>query len=147
MNGGDAAGILRGQRRDYRGAIDAKRGEGLEIRLNAGAAARIRAGNGDGNRGHDRPRRASALSTTARRFCAAFPGSGASESAEITATPSAPAAITSAALLSLMPAMAQIGHFGSRARIACTIARKPARPIGVAVLSLEVVPYTPPIAT
>src|SRR5262245_64140092 len=35
--------------------------------LDACPAARIRARNGDGDRGHDRPRRASAPSTTARR--------------------------------------------------------------------------------
>ena len=65
---------------------------------------------------HDRPRRASAPSTTPRKSCAAVPGSAASDSAEITATPSAPAAITSAALPAVMPAMAQIGNSGSRAR-------------------------------
>jgi len=44
-----------------------------------------------------------------------------------------------AALPSLIPAMAQIGKSFARVRIACTIARKPATPIGGAVLSLEVV--------
>src|SRR5664279_2045071 len=108
--------------------------------MNAGAAARIRAGYGDGNRGHGLPRRASAASTTARRLVAATVGSAAKDSAEITDTPSQPAAITSAALLSLMPAMAQIGNFASRPRIACTTARRPSMPIGALASSLEVVP-------
>ena len=59
-DGGDFLGVLRGQRGDDGGAIDAERGEGLEIGLDAGAAARIRAGDGDGDRGHARPRCASA---------------------------------------------------------------------------------------
>ena len=48
--------------------------------------------------GHRRPRSASAASTTARNSRAAACGSGASDSAEITDTPSAPAPITAAAL-------------------------------------------------
>ena len=46
----------------------------------------------------------------ARSSRAAALGSGASDSAEITATPSAPAAMTSAALLASMPAMPQVGR-------------------------------------
>src|ERR1019366_7315368 len=112
---GNALRVLRGQRGDDGRTIDAERGEGLQVRLDAGATARIRACDGDGNRGHDRPRRSSAPSTTARRSCAAFAGSPASESAEMTATPSAPAAITSAVLPALMPEMAQIGNWALRA--------------------------------
>ena len=43
MNGADAHRVLRGQRGNNRGAIDAKRGEGLQISLDAGSAGRIRA--------------------------------------------------------------------------------------------------------
>ena len=39
VNGGDALRVLRGQRGDHRGAIDAERAEGFEIGLDAGAAA------------------------------------------------------------------------------------------------------------
>ena len=39
-----------------------------------------------------------------------------------------------------MPAMAQIGNFGSRARIAAAMSRKPSMPIGADVLSFDVVP-------
>ena len=39
--------VLRGQRRDHGGAIDAERGKGLQVGLDAGAAGRIRAGNGE----------------------------------------------------------------------------------------------------
>ena len=55
VDAGDALGVLRGQRRDHRGAIDAERGEGLQVGLDAGAAAGIRAGDGDGDRGHAPP--------------------------------------------------------------------------------------------
>src|SRR5262245_23932061 len=147
VDGAHTPGVLGGQRRDDRSSIDAERRESLEIGLDARAAARIRTRNGNGDRGHGRSRRASAPSTTARKFCAATAGSGASESADITATPSAPAAMTSAALSELMPAMAQIGNFGCRARTMSTMARRPLMPIGGAVLSFDVVPYTPPTAT
>ena len=50
VDAGDALGVLRGQRGDDAGAIDAERGEGLQVGLDAGAAAGIRAGNGDGDR-------------------------------------------------------------------------------------------------
>ena len=59
---------------------------------------------------HAAPRCASARSTMPRSSCAAAFGSGASDRAEITATPSAPAAITSAALEPSIPAIAAIGH-------------------------------------
>ena len=39
VDGAHAERVLRGQRRDRAGAIDAERGEGLEVGLNAGAAA------------------------------------------------------------------------------------------------------------
>src|SRR5580700_1302894 len=44
-------GVLRGQRRDYSRAINAKRRERFQIRRNAGAAARIEARDGDGDGG------------------------------------------------------------------------------------------------
>ena len=66
-----------------------------------------------GDRGHRPPSaRASAPSTTRAQVARRLGRSRrASDSAEITATPSAPAAITSAALAASMPAMAQIGKF------------------------------------
>src|SRR5438034_370391 len=105
-----ALGVLRRERGDDRGAVDAERRERLEISLDAGATARIRAGDGERDRRHHRLRCASARSTTPRRSRAAARGSSLRASAEITATPSAPAAIASPALLASMPAMAQSGH-------------------------------------
>ncbi len=49
VNAEHALGVLRRQRGDDGRAIDAERGKGLQIGLDAGAAARIRAGNGEGN--------------------------------------------------------------------------------------------------
>ena len=73
---GDALGILRGQRRDHRGAIDAERGEGFQIGLDAGAAAGIRARDGDRDRrGHAAPRFSRAASTRLRNVSAAAFGS------------------------------------------------------------------------
>ena len=77
---------------------------------------------------------------------AAF-GSAAMDKAEITATPSAPAAMVSAALLSSIPAMAPTGISGARLRIAAAIARKPSAPIGGSGLSFDMVSYTPPMQT
>ncbi len=37
MDAADALGVLRGQRRDHGGAVDAERGERLEVGLDAGA--------------------------------------------------------------------------------------------------------------
>ena len=50
VDGGHAPGVLRGQRGDHRGAVDAERREGLQIGLDAGAAAGIGARDGDGDR-------------------------------------------------------------------------------------------------
>src|ERR1700730_18508389 len=47
MDASDASGVLRGQRRDDGGAVDAKRGKRLQVGLDAGAARRIRAGDGE----------------------------------------------------------------------------------------------------
>ena len=119
--------VLGGERGDHAGAVDAQRRERLEIALQAGAAAGVGARDGDGDRRHAARlmpasgpphaacRLASAASTMARRSRAAACGSGASDSAEITAMPSAPAAMTESALLASMPAMAPIGRSGSRA--------------------------------
>ena len=46
----DHAGILRGQRGDRAGAMDAKRGESLEVGLDSRAAAGIGTGDGQGDR-------------------------------------------------------------------------------------------------
>src|SRR5215471_17891612 len=146
VNATDAPCILRGKGCNNRGPVDTKCGKGLEVSLDTGPAARVRTGYREGDRRHDCLRRSSALLTTASSSSAALPGSDASDKAEITATPSAPAAMTSSALRALMPAIAHTGYFRLRARIACTIARKPATPIGAAVLSFDVVPYTPPTA-
>src|SRR5215467_8383085 len=109
VNRGNALRILCRQRRNNRRAIDSESAERLQVGLNAGAAAGIRTSECYGNGGHGRPRCLSALSTTARSSPAAPCGSGASDKAEITATPSAPAAITLAAFPALIPAIAQIG--------------------------------------
>ena len=77
-----------------RGAVDAERGERLQVGLDAGAAAGIRAGDGDGDGGHRAPRSPAPASTIARSAPRRGRGSLGSEDAEITATPSAPAAIT-----------------------------------------------------
>ena len=63
---GHALGVLRGQGGDHRGAVDAKRGERLEVGLDAGAAAGIGARQGDRDRRHRCCRRARATSTTPR---------------------------------------------------------------------------------
>src|SRR5262249_58633668 len=47
-----ALGVLRRERGDDRGAVDAERRERLEIGLDAGAAAGVRAGNGQSDRRH-----------------------------------------------------------------------------------------------
>ena len=67
-------------------------------------------------------------------------GSAASDSAEITATPSAPAAITSAGVVGVDAGDgADRKARRSRARIASAIARRPSRPIGARGLSFDVV--------
>jgi hypothetical protein len=70
-----------------------------------------------------------------------------SESAEITATPSAPAAIASPALLRSIPAMAQSGNVGERRRNTATMRANPSGPIGGLGLSLDEVANTPPMPT
>src|SRR3974390_2355767 len=77
MDGADTLGILRGQGRDHRSAVHAKRRKGLQIGLDASATARIRTSDGERNRGHDVSRRLSAYLTTARNSRAACAGSGA----------------------------------------------------------------------
>src|SRR5205807_7684211 len=47
MNSADSFGVLRGQRRNDGGAVDAERGKGLEIGLNAGPSRGVRAGDGE----------------------------------------------------------------------------------------------------
>src|SRR5262249_51768325 len=147
VNGAHALRILRGQRRDDRSPIYAQCSESLEIRLNAGTATRVRPADGDGDRGHAWPRRVSAPSTTASKFCAALAGSGASETGNTPATPPAPGEMTRGASRELTPEMAKRGYFGFGARIACTMVRKPPMPIGAVAFSFDVVSYTPPIAT
>src|SRR6185295_14204989 len=98
--------VLRRDRGEHRRPVYPQRRERLQVGLDAGAAAGIRARYGYGDRGH---RSASALSTTARSACAAACGSRCIDNAEITATPSAPAAMTGAALVTSMPAIAHTG--------------------------------------
>src|SRR5262249_19725267 len=129
----------RGERGDDARTIDAERRESLQVGLDAGAAAGIGARNGDRDRGHSRPRSASALSMIARNSRAASGGLGASESAEITATPSAPAVMVAAAFDASMPAMAQIGSSARRRRSTCAMRARPPTPTGGSGLSLEVV--------
>ena len=52
MDAGNTGGVLRGQRRDHRGAVDAERGKTLQVGLNAGAAGGIRAGDSERDRRH-----------------------------------------------------------------------------------------------
>ena len=66
VNAEHALGVLRGERGDDAGAIDAERREGFQIGLDAGAAARIRAG--DGERDRNAPSRASAWPASRRRL-------------------------------------------------------------------------------
>src|SRR6516162_4483050 len=141
LMGGEHTGVvLRGEHGDNGSAIDAERGKRLEIRLDAGAAARIGAGDGECDRHrHQAPRFASVASTMPRKVRAAAAGSGASDSAEITATPSAPAAMTGAALPASMPAMPQTGSFGARACSAAITRARPAVPIGALFCCFEVV--------
>ncbi len=77
---------------------------------------------------HHAPRFASVASTMPRNVRAAAAGSGASDNAEMTATPSAPAAITSAALLASTPAMPQTGSFALRRFNTLDDARQPGGP-------------------
>src|SRR6185437_8281237 len=126
MNGGHPLGVLRRHRGDDAGAVDAERRERLQIGFDAGAAARIRAGDADRDRNsHQAPRFANIASTARRSARAAAAGSGSSDSAEMTATPSAPAPITAPALLASMPAMPQTGS---------SLLRSPARRLSTAMM-------------
>ena len=114
-------GVLRGERGDHRGAVDAERREGLQVGLDAGAAAGIRAGDGDVRwrwaraadvmrrrpsyrHGHARRppapwARISSAPHRPRRAARAPPprGRGDRTAPRSTETPSAPAAITASA--------------------------------------------------
>src|SRR5262249_31617728 len=144
---GHAFGVLRRERGDDRGAVDAERRERLEISLDAGAATRIRARVGRGARLPPRPGWAAARSPRPRRSRAAARGSSWRESAETPATPPAPAAIASPALLASMPAMPHRGNLGARRRKTSTMRANPAGPIGGLGLSLGAGANTPPIPT
>ena len=61
MDAADARGVLRRQRRDDGGAIDAERCKRLQVGLDAGAAGGIRAGDGQRHRGRHRPPRANGV--------------------------------------------------------------------------------------
>ncbi len=65
-----------------------------------------------------------------RKPRAAAAGSGVSDSAEITAMPSAPASMTAEALFASIPAMPATGSFGERARNTAMMRAKPGGPIG-----------------
>ena len=84
------------------------------------------------------------MSTTPRSSRAAAVGSGgASESAEMTATPSAPARMVSAALPASIPAMAQSGKLPARRRNDLRDARKPGEPdrlVGIVLRGRDVDP-------
>src|SRR5262249_394915 len=148
MNAEDFNGVLRRERRHHTSAIDAERGEGLQICLDAGAAAGVRTGNGQRDRNtHHVSRFARTVSTIPLKLFAAAVGSGDRDSAEMTATPSAPAAITSPALPTWMPAMPQTGRSGARRRSTAMIRASPAGPIGAFFCCLEEVTYTPPLPT
>jgi len=51
MHGGDAAGVLRGQRGDRRKAMHAVGGKGFQVGLDAGTTAGIGSGDGEGGSG------------------------------------------------------------------------------------------------
>ena len=53
MDRRNAVRVLRGQCGDDRGAVDAERRERFQVRLDAGAAARVGTRDGDGDGGHD----------------------------------------------------------------------------------------------
>ena len=109
MDAGDAVRVLRRDRGDHARPIHPQRRKGLQVGLDAGAAAGVGAGDGDRDGGH-RPRRSAAQNRRRRAVRARrFPDHGCIDSAEITATPSAPASITAAALLASMPAMPHTG--------------------------------------
>ena len=57
VHGGDAAGVLCGQRGEHGQTVHAVCGEGLEVGRNAGAAAGIGAGDGEGGNGSGRAHR------------------------------------------------------------------------------------------
>ncbi len=59
-NGGDARGVLRGQRRHRRRGIAAEGGDRLDVRLDAGTAAGIGTGDDEDAAAHRPPRRAQA---------------------------------------------------------------------------------------
>src|SRR5699024_12782207 len=98
---------------EHAGAVDAQGARRLQVGLHAGPARRLRPRDRQHHRypahrlssmvsGAAAPvsmRSARARSTTARSRAAAACGSSAAQIAEITATPSAPAAITAAALV------------------------------------------------
>src|SRR5690606_23008974 len=123
---------------DHRHPVDPGGQEGLEVGLDAGAAARV--GPGDGKRPGDhstgtvgqwrassakrrsrvaapshgtRPLRAAR--TARARSCTARLTSGARSTADATATPQAPAAMTAAALAALMPPIPTTGTGRARA--------------------------------
>src|SRR5581483_9876685 len=145
VNGRDALGVLRRQRGDHRGAVNVERGEALDISLDTGAASGIGTGDAEGDwHRHHPPRLASAASTTWRNAREAAAGSGASDSAEITATPAAPAAITGPALAASIPAMPQTGNCGARRCRASITRANPSGPIGALFCFFDSVTYTPP---
>ena len=86
---------------------------------------------------HHVPRFASIPSTISRSPAAAAAGSGASDNAEMTATPSAPAAITAAALPASMPAMPHSGSCGARRRSTAATRENPSVPIGALFCCFE----------
>src|SRR5690606_4855850 len=134
-NTGDALRILGGQCGDDRCTVDAKCGEGLEVGLNAGATARIRPRNGESNRcGHDRDLLEPETRSASVRAAAST--SVAPKIADTTATPSAPAAMTSGTVSAVMPAIATAGADGARPLRMRTMRARPCGPIGGSGLSL-----------
>src|SRR5690606_38288832 len=141
LDGAHAERVLRRDGGNHARAVDAERREGLEVRLDAGAAAAVGAGEGQRDRRH----RVRTSSTAARRAQVAAAMSPARKIAEMTATPEAPAWTTSRARPGSMPAMAPTGRSGRAAAICACSAAKPSRPTGASGLFLDSVSNTPPM--
>src|SRR5579884_2574683 len=143
LNAKHAPRVLRGDRGNHAGTIDPKRCERLQISLDTGTAARVRPRDRQCLRDpHVRRLRHlafNAASTAWRRRRAAAATSSAPSTAEITATPSAPAAITGSALSASIAPIPTIGR-----SVCCRICASPAGPIGGPASAFVPVAYIGP---
>src|SRR5690606_16923959 len=144
FHGPHASGVLCGERRDHAGSKYAERGEGLEVCLNAGTPAAVRAGYGERDLCHWQLSLRTA-STAARIARVAVAISAARKILEIMATPDAPARTTSPARIRSIPAIAPTGMSGRADRMRARSRAKPSKPTGGSGLFLESVSNTPPM--